>query len=205
MPYALAWHMGRLWCGTNNGIGTVGKVYYFRPGIDTTWTLDHSLATDAVGGVDSMISYKGLLYIGSDGAAGVFSKILVRSALGVYTTSHTASGGTARVNNGHIAMREFGGNLYASYWNNDTTAVSLIKKFDNSSWSTVYTGTANNDRPFILLFVDDERLFAVGGGHSLSGALVSSANGTSWLDLTPTLASIESNKTLLPVYGVELF
>ncbi len=202
MPYALCWHMGRLWCGTNNGIGTVGKVYYYRPGIDTTWTLDYSLATSSVGGVDSMCSYKGKLYVGSDGAAGTFSKILVRDSAGAYTTSHTASGGTARLNNGHIAMVQFGDNLYASYWNNDTTAVSLLKKFDNSSWSTVYTPTTTNIRPYIVLFEDDGNLFAVGGGHSLTGALVRSANGTSWTSLTSLIP--ETSKTLLPIYGVEI-
>lgn len=201
LPYALAWHMGRLWCGTNNGVGTVGKVYFFRPGIDTTWTLDHSLATDSLGGVDSMISYLGKLYVGSDNAGGSRGKILVRDTAGAYTVSETGSGGTAIVNNGYLAMCVFNGNLYASYWNNDSPAIAKIRKFDGSSWSTVYTGSSTTIKPYILLFEDHNFLYAIGGGKSLVGAIISSANGTSWTNLTSELPPDATAETLLPMYG----
>ncbi len=202
MPYALAWHMGRLWLGTNNGIGTVGKVYYFRPDIDTAWTLDHSLSTESLGGVDSMLSYKGKLYVGSDNAAGSRGKILVRDSAGAYTVSDTGSGGTASVNNGYLAMAVFEDNLYASYWNDDTPDTSLIRKFDNTSWTTAYTGASTTLRPFILLLVDSEELFAIGGGGLMTGAIVRTDDGTTWTNLTAQLP--ESDKTLLPIYGVEI-
>jgi hypothetical protein len=200
MPYALAWHMGRLWCGTNNGIGTVGKVYYFRPGIDTVWVLDHSLATETAGGVDSLVSYGGLLYVGSDNAAAAFAKVLVRSALGVYTTSLTATGGVAALRNGFRAMRVFGTNLYATYWNADTPNISKIYKFDNASWTTAYTGASTTLRPFITLFESQEELFAIAGGSGLSGALVRTGDGTTWTNLT---AQLPVTNTLLPIYGIE--
>jgi hypothetical protein len=203
LPYALCWHMGRLWCGTTNGIGTVGKVYYFRPGIDTAWTLDHSLATESLGGVVSLASFQGKLYVGSDNAAGSFAKILVRDSAGAYTVSDTGTGGTAKINNGFLAMREFDDALYASFWNNDSpTRISKIRKFDGSTWSTVYNGASGTLRPFIVLFVDDAKLFGVAGGFGLTGAIVRTPDGTTWTDLTGQLP--EDDRTLLPVVGVEL-
>jgi hypothetical protein len=200
MPYALCWHMGRLWCGTNNGIGTVGKVYSFRPEIDTAWVLDHSLATETAGGVDSMASYGGLLYVGSDNAAAAFAKVLVRSALGVYSTSLTATGGTAVINNGFRAMREFESNLYVTFWNADTPNISKIYKFDNASWTTAYTAASTTLRPFITFFESQEELFAIAGGSGLSGALIRTADGATWTNLT---AQLPVTNTLLPIYGIE--
>lgn len=205
MPYALAWHMGRLWVGTNNGIGTAGKIYYFRPDIDTAWTQDYDTTTSSVGGVDSLCSYKGLLYVGTAAAAGTFAKVLVRSTAGAYTTSDTGSGGTAKINNGFLAMREFEGNLYASYWNNDTTAVAEIRKFDNATWTTAYTGSAGTLRPYIVLFVDDGTLFAIAGtsaGLGLTGVLLSTTDGASWTNQTANLP--ESTRTFLPMVNVEV-
>ena len=409
LPYALAWHMGRLWCGTNNGTGTTGKVYYFRPGIDTAWVLDQDLSSNYVGGVDSLLSYGGNLYVGTDNAptvifsktglkgattttagsvtadqaafpvnsgaytgianngsligtlvvvgqpdvarnvlisfsnptggnldlyagggtitftvtgtfrgsaqsdtivftvtggqspiganknrfaqgvkpfdtitsitydhtaqiaaslyvlagpgsriglprnritpgdgdvttfningvpttvAGAFSdtnhtvetgttadtwtllviyqaangfaQILRRDSLGVYTSSLTGSGGTATANNGFLAMATFDGDLYASYFNKDSTVISKIYKFDGSSWTTVYTGASTTLRSFIGLLVDNGLLYAIGGGMHASGALVRTPDGTTWTDLTPQLPTEITTHTLLPIYGVEV-
>ena len=202
LPYALAWHAGRLWCGTNKGDGTAGKVYFFRPGIDAAWTLDHTLSTDSVGGVDSMLSFGGKLYVGSDNAAASFAKILVRDTAGAYTTSDTGSGGTARANNGFLSMVVFGTNLYASYWNQDTPAVAKIRKFDGTTWTTSFTGATTTLRPYIVLLVDNAALFAFGGGCSLSAAILSTPDGTTWTNLTAELP--DTTETLLPVIGVEV-
>lgn len=199
MPYALAWHMGRLWCGTNNSIGTVGKVYFFRPGIDTTWTSDYSLATSTAGGVTSMASYGGKLYVGTDNAAASRGKVLVRDTAGAYTTSQTGAGGTARVNNGYLALTVLGANLYASYWNNDTTVISRIEKYTGSAWSTAYTGVGVTLRPFISLILDNAEIYALGGSIPYDAALVVTSDGTTWTDLT-ALLPVET-ATLLPMFG----
>lgn len=199
LPYALEWHMGRLWCGTNNGIGTVGKVYFFRPGIDTAWTLDHATSADSAGGVTAMASYKGKLYVGTDNAAGSRGKVLVRDTAGAYTTSQSGAGGTAVVNNGYLALTVLGDNLYASYWNNDTMPISIIEKFTGSAWTTVYTGVDLTLRPFILLQLDNEEVYAVGGAQPYDAALLVTSNGTSWTDLTLELP--EETATLLPMFG----
>jgi hypothetical protein len=201
LPYALAWHMNRLWLGTNKGDGSAAKIYYFRPNIDTVWTQDYTLATSTVGGACSLCSYKGRLFVGTDNAAGSFSKILVRSAAGAYSTSDTGAGGTARVNNAFLHMIVFGDNLYATYYNPDTTAVAYIRKFDNTSWSTVYTGSALTLRPYIIQFQGKDSLYVVGGGDSLRASLIRSTNGTTWVNLTAYLSG-PITETALPAFGV---
>jgi hypothetical protein len=279
LPYALAWHQNRLWVGTTNGLGTVGAVYGFRPGIDTAWTVDHRLASDHLGGVHALQSYRGKLYVGTDAAAGTQGAVLVRDALGVYTvadvggdtpaladmatliadaivspmvfvkadtaralrdpwdlwylpsfdsytipnaivsptlfaaynatdvlTAELQTGTTivlsAIVNNGYLALAVLDDLLYVSYWNHGTTATSLIRTFDGTTWRTSYTGVDDTLRPFIAFFPDSGLLFAIGGGMHLTGALVSTDDGVTWIDKTPYLP--ETDKTLLPIFGVEV-
>lgn len=201
MPYALEWHMGRLWCGTNNSIGTVGKIYFIRPGIDTDWTLDHATSTDSAGGVDSLASFQGKLYVGTDNAAASRGKVLIRDTAGAYTTSRTGSGGTAAVNNGYLQMSVFLNNLYASYWNPDSTVISKVEKFDGSSWSLVYTGISTSLKPTIQFAIDDGTLFMFGGSLGYAASIVSTVDGTSWVDLTAELLPDGSTHTLVPTFG----
>jgi hypothetical protein len=200
VPYALTWHMGRLWVGTNNGIGSVGKVYYIRPGIDTAWTTDYALTTDTAGAVDSMLTFQGSLYVGSDNVAGTFAKVLKRTSLGVWSVSLTATGGTARVNNGYLSLSVFESNLYAGYYNPDTTAIAKVEKFDGTNWSTAYTPTGVNIRPFIGQIVTDDYLLVIGGGKNLSAALLGTIDGTTWDILTPYLTG-PTTETALPIHG----
>lgn len=198
LPYALAWHMGRLWCGTTNGIGTVGNVYYFRPGQDTAWTSDHTCAQ----GVDALVSFNGKLYVGVDAAAGARGKVLVRDTAGAYTTSQTGAGGTAAVNNGYLALRVFQNNLYASYYNADAPLVSRIEKFDGTTWTTAYTGVGGTLKPFILLGEDSNLLFAVSGKTGTAATIINTADGTSWTNLSSELPAPEQGlTTLLPMFG----
>lgn len=199
LPYALAWHMGRLWCGTNNAIGTIGKIYYFRPGIDTTWTLDYATTTSSAGGVTCLQSYLGKLYVGTDNASGSRGKVLVRDTAGAYTTSDTGAGGTAAINNGYLALQVLGANLYASYWNGDTTPISKIRKFDGASWTTAYTGSDDTLKPFIVLWLDNAEIYVVGGGKPYTACLLVTSDGTTWTDLTAELP--ESDNTMLPMVG----
>lgn len=201
VPYTLAWHMNRLWVGTNKGNGTAGKIYFIRPDIDTDWTTDYTLTTSSVGGATSMRSFQGKLFIGTDNIDAQRGKVLARSTDGTYVVSETGSGGTAKVNNGYLAMTEFGGNLYASYWNQDTTAISKIRKFDGSSWTTAYTGATTTLRPFILLFNANSELYAVAGGLSLSPAVLNSVDGATWTNLSSFLTG-PTGETALPMLGL---
>lgn len=198
-PYALAWHMGRLWCGSNNGDGTAAKVFWFRPNIDSVWTEDHATSVETAGGVQSMRSFQGKLYVGCDAPDGVFAKVLVRSNDDTWTTSLTASGGTAKAMNGFPSMLEFGGNLYVGYWNNDTTPAALVKKYTGSAWSTAYTANVTaTRRPYIGMFIENNVLYVLGGGLTLAASLIESVDGTTWTNLT---AFLTGSSETVPAFG----
>ncbi len=201
VPYALVWHMGRLWCGTNKSNGTGGKVYYFRPGIDTAWTTDFTLATLTAGSVCSMASYLGKLYVGCDAAIAVFAQVIVRDSLGAWTSTHTASGGTARLNNGFLSLQVFGTNLYAGWWNPTPSLVALVKKFDGTTWSTAYTGTGTSVNAYIGMFVSDNQLFIVGGGNATAASLLNTVDGAVWTNETAYLSG-PTTETAVPIFGV---
>ncbi len=206
IPYAMCWHMGRLWLGTNKGNGTTGKIYFIRPGIDTDWTLDYTLSSSTTGGCTSLASYGGQLYVGTDNAAASFAKVLVRSTLGVYTTSLTATGGTARVNNGfpYLIVRKNAlgvDQLIASYWNPDTTSVAKIYKFDGTTWTTPYTGSSGSLRPYILMFPAVDNLYILGGAKDRSAFMMRTDDLITYTDLTSFLYG-PITETIIPTFGV---
>lgn len=201
VPYSLVWFFGKLWCGTNRADGTASHVYWIRPGIDTNWTQDLALSSKSQGGATSMAVYQGNLYVGCSNQAGTFAQVLKRDTSGNWTTSDTASGGTATTNNAYLALAVFGTNLYATYWNNDTPVKSLIRQFNGSSWTTVYTGSGDTLVPLIGLPQDQGNLLAIGGGLTYNGAVVETQNGTSWTDNSAFLTG-NTGQTALPVFGV---
>ena len=203
VPYALAWHAGRLWCGTHRQSSAVaGKVFYFRPGIDSVWTDDYTLSTSGVANVASLASFQGKLYVGTTAAAGTFAKVLVRSELGAYTTADTGTGGVATANNGFPAFGFLGSKLYVSYWNPDTPKISKIRTYDGASWTTAYTGAGSTLVPIIGFPVDGVYLFALGGSVPYSGMLLRTTDGAAWSDLTAFLTQETPASTGLPVFGV---
>lgn len=205
LPYALAWHNGMLWAGTHRqATSAAGAIFRIRPGIDDAWTQDVAL-TGGQTGVASLLSWRGTLYAGLTAPAGTFAKIVPRAAAGTWaTTADTGSGGTATANNGYLSMAVFNDALYASYWNADTPAVATIRKTtDGTTWTTVYTGAAGTLRPFIVLYVDNGELFAIGGDVHLTAAVVRTDDGTTWTDLTAELP--DTDKTALPAVGVLVF
>lgn len=198
VPYAFEWHEGRLWLGTNKGNGTAGKVYFFRPGIDTAWTQDRSLSTDSLGGVCSLKSFQGKLYVGSDNVGGASAKVIVRTSDGTYSSTLTGAGtGTY---NGFLTLGVFQNNLYASYW--DASPIALIKKFDGTTWSTVFTGSGSNQLPYTAQFQWNSNLYFSGGGKVGGAVLLNTLNGTTYTDLTPNLPGNLLTETSVVVIGM---
>lgn len=198
VPYCLAWHNGRLWCGTNQqDPAQSGAVYWFRPGIDSVWTQDKVLSTEGQGGATSMISFGGKLFVGCSAAAGTAAEILARSPDGTWAVSFT--GPETDSNNGYPAMTVWPivqpslygePHLFASYWSQDTGSgpdTSLIKKFDGTTWTTSYTGTGDTLLPFIALANINTVLYAVGGGYDLPVQLLVSFDGSNWTTVTEFL------------------
>jgi hypothetical protein len=202
VPYALCWHMNRLWVGTNKSDGTAGKVYFIRPGIDTAFTTDRNLSSDSVGGALSMVSYQGKLYIGTDAGAGTFAKVIVRDSAGAYSTSLTATGGTARVNNGFPHMIVFQNKISATYWNPDTTLISKVYQYDGTSWTTQFNGsTTTNLKPYILQFLALDNLYILGGAKDRGAFIMRTADLVSFTELTQFLTG-PLTETVIPTYGM---
>lgn len=199
VPYAVTWWNGRLWCVTHIGDPTFaltekGKLYSMLPDFDTTWTevYDLSVTTGTLGGT-FLVSFDGKLYIGTTAEAATFGKILTRDSAGTIATSITGSGGTAKDNNGFLAACVFRNELYATFFNNDSTPVATIHKFDGTNWSTVYTGSAGDGTnvQFIGIFVAHDNIYAVGAPTDAPVVLLGSLDGDSWLDLSAFLPGEE--------------
>lgn len=190
IPQALAFHNGELWAGLGRSDTSAGKIYRIKPAEQTSWTQDRDMTTDSVGGCTAIVSYKGQMYFGSSAASGTFAKFGSRSASGTYGLVYTGTGGTAQDYNGFYAAAVFGDNLYFSYWNPDTTEVSLIKKYDGSTVTTAYTVTSVADVPIIGLFVHDGVLYAIGSrrvGDTYTSVVLTTTDGTTWTDRTGDL------------------
>jgi len=128
--WPLAWYNSRLWVG----VGTVsGQVLSIRPGLDTAWVVE----TTAGGGafIGGFGVYKGLLYAGTVNSASA-PLVLVRSSLGVWSTSDTGPGGPAVGNSLYHSFTVYNDELYAVYFDNDTVTSILVRKFDGTTWTT---------------------------------------------------------------------
>lgn len=200
LPYSLAWHQGRLWCGTHRkNPAEPGHVYFFRPDTDTSWTEDEDLTSISMGSVVSLISFQGLLYAGTMAASGTSALLLVRGTDQTYSTSDTGSGTGAM--NGFLALAEFDGSLYASYW---TGAASIIRVFDGSSWSDAVTlaSLSVTETPIIALFTYQDVLYALGGGQGYAPVLLLTEDGSTWLDFSAFLPVSDDPTTAVPAFGV---
>lgn len=210
-PYCLAWHQGRLWCGTNTNVSTdVGRVYWIRPGIDATWTLDHT-TTAGQGNIISLRSYKGNLYAGTMADAGTAALVKKRIYDGTWSTSLT--GPNTHIYNHYGSLVEFGGNLYAAYY--DVNAVgpsqfARISKFDNAAWSTQVSYTdAQGSIPFHSTLLFNDKLFfwsnraigdASGNYTILSGSIgLRTTDGTTFTTLNVGTNGVPASLVILPI------
>jgi hypothetical protein len=202
LPYALASLNSQLWCGTHRqNPASPGKIFSIRPGIDLTWTEDHDLTADSLGGVAALVAFQGALYVGTTAPAATFGAILTRAADGTYSVVDVGTAGAATANNGYLAFGVFLDALYAGYWNNDATAIATVRRSaDGVTWTTAYSGAAGTLRPFLALPVDAGMLYAIGGGLGLTAAIVGTFDGVAWLNLTAQLP--ETDRTALPAVAV---
>lgn len=191
IPNALVWYLNRLWMGTYTGdnVAQVAKIYFFRPGIDTAWTLDFTTAVS--NGVHNFASYQGLLYASLEGSStGGAALVKVRSAVGVWTTSLT---GSADALTTYLGAVVFKGNLYVSYCDIGVPA-ALIKKFDGTSWTTAKDAGAIGTIPFFF-YQDNGTLYAVspfGDTHTI----LTTTDGTTWTDRTANFNALDE---LIPI------
>lgn len=182
VPYALCWHMNRLWAGTvyRQDTSVAGKIFWCRIG-DTGWTLDRTMASGR--GCSTLASYQGQLYAGMIGPG--TNLIEVRSTLAAWSTSlSTASAAVGTYQAGIV----FKGALYVSYWVSVGSITKIFKYTAAAGWTTQYTGSAPTNVPLPMSYVYQGTLFFGGGGDNFNACLVSSPDGTTWTDLTANLA-----------------
>jgi hypothetical protein len=117
---SIAWAYGSLFFASS------GKIYRITPDLESTWTLDHTLADGQT--VGHLEVYQGKLYLGCVGAGGL-TKILVRDSAGAWSLS-TSEASTGLY--GRLAV--FDSKLFASFV--EPGAASKIVVFDGSSWTT---------------------------------------------------------------------
>lgn len=140
------------------------------------------------GGVGCMLPYGDDLYVGLYQEASAFATVQKVTPANVLSTSTTAApGGTARSYNGFTSMVEFEDNLYAGYWNDDTTDICEIYKFDGASWTSVKTISGAGARPWIVFHVHGGKCYAYGGGDAQTGILYSTSDGATWTDISSLL------------------
>lgn len=185
-PYQLCWHSGRVWLGTfYRSSVTPGNIYWFRPDIDTTWTLDHAMSNGR--GVVTIASYQGQLYVGSYSSAGENRLIETRTALGTWSTSDTIlDDGLAHFSAGLII---FGTNLYYVNSQPSDNAGGLFRKFDGTTWSTVTTKAGLFPMSWVAMNTStgvNEICFG-GGGNGFGVVLYASVDGTTWVSRTANL------------------
>jgi hypothetical protein len=134
VPVCLTSHGGLLWAGTfDQTAGGTGKIWRIRPGVDDTWTLDHTTSASK-GYIIDLVSYRGELFACTLGEAGTASVVKRRTTAGVWSDSDTNTSTAA--NNGFGSPIVYQGNLYVWMVGGTASAVSLIRKFDGTTWST---------------------------------------------------------------------
>ena len=219
VPYALAWGLGRLWTRTHGGglTAVTQLVYYFRPDIDTAWTSASLAAVSATAfGATAVHFYNGLLFMATAADIATPAEIQVRSTQAVYSVSKQVATGDASpstVSHGYAnhfgAMATFGGNLYASYYNQrgaeaDNTGDKYVRiyKYDGTSWTVVYNPAANDATavPFSNAVVIGGKLFFVSAPQRTSSndlnQLLYTSNGSSWTSVTTSVLNDMSTSIL---------
>lgn len=143
VPWSLASLGQKLFAGTHNlGGAPTAHAYWIRPGVDSTWTDDHTFTTGE-GHVLSMVSYHGLLYAGVSADLGLTARVLKRDQAGAWTSSDDM-GSTAPVGYDYYdGLVVYQDELYAVRFQRSGTPTFEIRKYDGSSWSTVYDIEAN--------------------------------------------------------------
>lgn len=178
-PYPICWHMGRLWIGTCD-TANAGKVYFFRPGIDTAWTLDRTLGSGM--NCTVLVSYKGELFAGGHGNPAPMDK---RNSVGTWASTTTFGAANSEITSAVV----LGDNLYVAY-TPTVSGLGIIAKYNGSAWSTAYNPGTTGWYP--AAWVDNNIMFFGGGGHNTNNVLVSTPDGSVFTDRSANLTTVST-------------
>lgn len=204
IPYALCWAYGRLWCGTavnRNESTAASRIYYFRPDIDTSWTLDETFSANE-GICMALASFQGRLFaaLNFNSAAGGTARVMVRATTGTWSASDTGTVPAAAGNydSGYMSLLVWppedgsvtspASALFATRRAiTGDAGTGALRKFNGTSWSTVHTwdydasGTGHLESTYTINSSNTPvpTLWVTRGT-----LLYNSTNGTSWTDRT---------------------
>lgn len=220
VPWSLCWHAGRLFTRTMGAGVSAGShlMFYFRPGIDTTWTSETSIDADGHA-CNTLCSFQGQLFQGlvQDGSV-AGADIRVRSPFAVYSVSKLAlldeGGGSPAMTsfgyaNHYGAMAVFGNALYVSYFNQEglvgnNTGDKYVRvyKYDGTSWTLVYSPAKNTTTavPFSNAIVLGGKLFFISAPCRTSAnpvnQLLYTADGITFTSVTTAVLTNDSSAIL---------
>jgi len=195
IPTCLAVYGNQVWLGTENYGTGAAKIFRIHPDQDTTWTTDTTFG--ATFNVHSLAVYKGELYAGMRTLLGGNPSIYKRDTVGAWTAS-LATGTSSSGFSVFSSLVVFGENLYALCHDDGVVDVServTIRKFDGTTWTTVWTietdvgESATQTRVGNGIVGPDGALYFVVAEYDAAGAtaatsdgiVMRSTNGTTWV------------------------
>ncbi len=200
VPYAIGYHMGRVWTRTyTGGVSATAETYFIRPEIDVDWTLDVAAATPICSNIQS---FQGQLYFGGVADAGSAANIRVRSSVGVYSTAlltQLNEGGSVPVManfgayNHFGAMTVFNNALYCAYYNFEAGPGDRwcrVYKFDGTTWTIPYFPAKNSTTgyPYAHFLQSAGVLYMVSAptydGITNINSVIKTADGITWTDVS---------------------
>lgn len=131
VPTCMAFFQGQLWVGlhaSNSGSADVGKVIRCYPDVDTTWTTDVS---NLNGKPNSLIEFKGNLYVSTSVSDNIGTITKRTSATGVWADVDT------KANGDYTMLREYDSKLYAvRYFDDAADGVDIMTSSDGVTWAS---------------------------------------------------------------------
>jgi hypothetical protein len=199
----VALHQGYLYAGVGPAISgetcAAAGVYRIRPGVDNSWTYDLDTSAAIQERPMCMASYKGKLYVGFQDFNTASQRVLVRDYAGAYTSTTTQGTLTGSA---FVDMKVFGDNLYVtSLDENGASSQTRIHKYTGSAWSiakTIDSATAT-PRVGVAMVEHNGRLFVLGINSSRNGIVTHTADGTTWVDQSTTIAT---STNVVSIFGV---
>ena len=196
-PYCLTQSGNTLWAGTSGGGGATdapyaGRVYRIRAG-ETAWVLDNTFSSKQ-DTVQSLAFFQGKLYAAVSrpftGAGTISVNVSVRDmTLNTWSVSDNAS----TTWDGVFSLLVFKDNLYATRCSPQAgSSATTIRKFDGTTWSTVYTGT---DFSVHKLWESGGTLIASSGEQNTLSVLTST-DGTTWAERSSNITGVASDRAM---------
>lgn len=197
LVFALYFSQGYLWAAVGQGSGDglaasfTGKIYRIRPGVDTSWTLDGTFATDET--PISIASYRGQLFVGTYRNDTAEARLMRRAVDGTWASVATSGGVPSTFGSRIGSLIVYNDALYYHAVNmQGASSHSKIRKWVTSV-TDVHTFTLETGNepqlPAGSLTLDDNIYFFAnaddGGGNNYTfGKVAKSTNGTTFSEVT---------------------